>query len=261
MSPGLASASVARVSPTLTLDDLAELRPALAHGLRQLLAYDGDDVEEVFGLCFAIDTDRYGQIARVPLCPDGEHKAVTKANRREYVELYVQHVLDAAVARQFEPFKRGFYTVCGGGSALSLFRPDEIDLLVRGSGGGGRGAHGVEAPLDVTVLRAVAVYEGWSTPDPAEHEPTVRWFWRFFDALAPRDQRKLLGFVTGTDRVPALGLAHLVIRLVCLGDDADRFPSARTCFNALCLWRYGSEDKLRRLLWRAVVDSEGFGLK
>lgn len=255
-----------------TLDDLAEYRPRLAHGLRQLLAFDGD-VEETFALDFALDAERYGAVERVPLCPGGERRAVTNANRREYVDAYVRYQLEAAVARQFEPFKRGFFTVvCGGGGgghaggALSLFRPEEIDLLVRGSSGS-------DQPLDVAALRAGAVYDGWDRSgasgkknkddrgDLAEDEPTVRWFWDTFARAPPADQRRLLAFVTGSDRVPAMGAASLGIRVACLGDDCGRFPTARTCFNSLGLWRYTERERFEGMLWRAVKESEGFGLK
>ncbi|RAL58815.1 hypothetical protein DID88_009125 [Monilinia fructigena] len=128
-APG--ATSHAKPSMTYSLEDLAEYRPALAHGLRQLLEFDGD-VETTFCRDFVADVDRYGQTIQIPLCPDGDKKPVTNANRREFVDLYVRYLLDNAVARQFEPFKRGFFTVCGG-NALSLFRPEEIELLIRGS--------------------------------------------------------------------------------------------------------------------------------
>lgn len=269
--------NVPRSTLHLTLDDLADYRPSLAHGLRQLLAYEGD-VESTFSLDFVVDTDRYGQVVRVPLCPNGENKPITNANRREYVDLYVHYLLDTAVMRQFEPFKRGFYTVCGG-NALSLFRAEEIELLVRGS----------DERLNVESLKGVAAYGDWGDPnhtstsgggggngnranitngvnsntksDPAETEQVIQWFWSFLDRLDPASQRKVLGFITGSDRIPALGATHLTIRLVCLGEDCDRFPVARTCFNALCLYRYRTREKLERMLWRAVEESEGFGLK
>ena len=57
--------------------------------------------------------------------------------------------------QQFESFRRGFYLVCSG-HALSLFRPEEIDFLVRGSA----------EPLDIDQLRSVTVYEGFND----EHE-------------------------------------------------------------------------------------------
>ncbi|KAG2027912.1 hypothetical protein GB937_000359 [Aspergillus fischeri] len=231
-----------------TLDDLAEYRPALAKGLRALLEFDGD-VADTFCYDFVAHVDRYGEAVAVPLCPGGETRPVTNANRREFVDLYVHYMLDTAVTRQFEPFKRGFFTVCGG-NALSLFRPEEIELLVRGS----------DEALDVASLRAVATYDNWSHPRP-ENIPVVRWFWEFFENTDPQAQRKILSFITGSDRIPAMGATSLTIRLACLGDDASRYPIARTCFNTLGLYRYPTRERLERMLWEAVGNSEGFGLK
>ncbi|EEH11348.1 ubiquitin-protein ligase E3 [Histoplasma capsulatum G186AR] len=231
-----------------TLDDLAEYQPALAKGLRDLLNYEGD-VQETFCLDFVVQIERYGERLVIPLRPGGETRPVTNSNRREYVDLYVKYLLDTAVSRQFEPFKRGFFTICEG-NALHLFRPEEIELLVRGS----------DEALDIPSLQAVAVYEHWHTDHP-EKEPVVTWFWDFFSRVSPRDQRKILSFITGSDRIPAMGATNLSIRLVCLGQDSDRFPTARTCFNLISLYRYKSREKLEQKLWRAVVDSEGFGLK
>jgi len=300
-----------------TLDDLAEYQPRVAASLRKLLEYDGD-VETTFCLNFVISADRYGLFEQVPLCAGGEKRPVTNANRKEFVDLYVRHVLDVSVARQFEPFKRGFFTVCGG-NALSLFRPEEIELLVRGS----------DEPLDIESLKMVASYEGWDSstsiskrPSPSpwtgsqqwpagvndngssadggsasranggatndnvsggggaltnttnnstavaasqrdlvETEPTLRWFWESFERASPQDQRRLLLFVTGSDRIPAMGAASLSIRVSCLGDDCGRFPTARTCFNTLALWRCATRERLEQVLWTAVRESEGFGLK
>ena len=246
-APG--ATSHAKPSMTYSLEDLAEYKPALANGLRQLLEFEGD-VETTFYRDFVADVDRYGQASHVPLCPDGEKKPITNANRREFVDLYVRYLLDTAVARQFEPFKRGFFTVCGG-NALSLFRPEEIELLIRGS----------DEPLDIGSLRAVCACENWGVANAKETEPVILWFWESFQSADPQDQRKLLSFITGSDRIPAMGATNLIIKLSCLGEDCSRFPVARTCFNMLSLWRYKSKGKLESMLWRAVHESEGFGLK
>ncbi|KAG0153278.1 hypothetical protein PDIDSM_5128 [Penicillium digitatum] len=124
-----------------TLEDLAEYRPALAKGLRGLLEFEGN-VAETFCYDFVAQVDRYGEIISVPLCSNGENRPVTNSNRREFVDLYVHYLLDTAVARQFEPFKRGFFTM----------------------------------KLDVNSLKAVATYDNWSHPRP-ESVPVVRWFW------------------------------------------------------------------------------------
>ena len=232
-----------------TLEDLAELRPSLAKGLAQLLEYEGD-VEETYCWDFVAQVDRYGQSTMVPLCPDGKDRPVTQANRREFVHLYIKYLLDTAVARQYEPFKRGFFTVCGG-NALSLFRPEEIELLVRGS----------DEPLDIATLRAVAIYDGWGKGIQAQDEPVVAWFWDAFANSDARDQRKLLSFITSSDRIPAMGATNLVIKITCLGGNCDRFPIARTCFNMIGIYRYQSREIFEMKLWRSVTESEGFGLR
>ena len=269
-NPSLTSAG-ARAQMTYTIDDLAEYRPALAAGLRQLLEFDGD-VQETFCRDFVAPVERYGTVAEVPLCPNGENKPVTNTNRYEFVDLYIRYLLDVSVTRQFEPFKRGFFTVCAG-NALSLFRPEEIELLVRGS----------DEALDVDSLRAVAVYENWREPSPphkalakpADTVPVITWFWDFFRKATPEMQRRILSFITGSDRIPAVGATNLVLRICCGGDgtargddkgvngvrNGDRFPVARTCFNMCVLWGYESREVLEEKFWRAVCESEGFGLK
>ncbi|KAI7155704.1 HECT-domain-containing protein [Hortaea werneckii] len=250
---------------TYTLSDLAEFRPGLARGLQQLLDYDGD-VEDTYCWNFVAPVEAYGVTKEVPLMSNGEATPVTNANRAEFVEAYVRYILDTSVARQFEPFKRGFFTVCAG-NALSLFRAEEIELLIRGS----------DESLDVDSLKAVAVYENWrhaSPPhmmvqDPAETVKAITWFWDAFKDAPPAQQRKLLTFITGTDRIPAVGAASLVLRIVAGGDgyggggreERQRFPVARTCFNMLILWHYDSRAEMEERLWRAVEEGAGFGLK
>ncbi|KAK4987755.1 putative E3 ubiquitin-protein ligase [Elasticomyces elasticus] len=259
--------SAAKAPMMYTLSDLAELHPALASGLRKLLEFDGD-VEATFCRDFVATTERYGTVTNVPLIPNGENTPVTNSNRVAFVDAYIRYLLDTAVMRQFEPFKRGFFTVCAG-NALSLFRPEEIELLVRGS----------DEPLDVQSLRAVAVYENWRADVPpfnllanvADTVPVIGWFWDFFERAEPAKQRKILSFITGSDRIPAVGATSLVLRIVCGGGGSDgkgnleaeqgRFPVARTCFNMLVLWRYRSKALLEAKLDMAVRESEGFGLK
>jgi E3 ubiquitin-protein ligase HECTD2 len=175
---------------------------------------------------------------------------------------YVRYLLDTAVTRQYEPFKRGFFTVCGG-NALPLFRPEEIELLIRGS----------DEPLDVAALRAVAAYEHWPSqwlqyrttePDDgarADEPEIATWFWRTFANTDPKSQRQLLTFITGSDRIPAMGAASVVIKVSLLTADYRRYPVARTCFNQLGLHVYRNPKELEDRLWGAVGESEGFGLK
>jgi len=63
------------------LEDLRLFKPTVAASLEKLLAYDGDDFEEVFCLDFVSEREGYGQIQTVDLVPGGSKKPVTKANR------------------------------------------------------------------------------------------------------------------------------------------------------------------------------------
>ncbi|CAG8491349.1 232_t:CDS:10 [Diversispora eburnea] len=160
------------------LEDLKVFRPAFARGLEQLLTFEGD-VRTTFCRDFVAEYNAYGEVKRVPLIPNGENIPLTEANRK---------------AKQFDPFKRGFTQVCGG-NALSLFQPEEIELLVRGSA----------EPLEIEQLRAVTVYEGFR-----ENEESIQNFWSIFKQMDPPMQRKLLTFVTGTDRIPATGFRRKI---------------------------------------------------
>jgi len=242
-----------RTAVQYTLDDLAELHPTLAQGLRRLLEYEGN-IEDL-GLDNVAVVDIYDIKQEIVLANDGERKPITNENRQDFVNSYIRYLLDTQVAKQFEPFKRGFFTVCGG-NALSLFQPEEIELLVRGS----------DEPLDVGALKAVAVYENWRRQekdilDPLNEVVHIQWFWEFFEQADPKSQRRILGFITGSDRIPAMGAASLVIKIAFAGKDYRRFPIARTCFNQLMLWKYRSKEELVDKVWRAVTESEGFGLK
>jgi E3 ubiquitin-protein ligase HECTD2 len=242
-----------RAQPQCTLDDLTELRPSLARGLRRLLEYDGDVSD--LGLDFVAEVDNYDRKEQIPLFSDGRVRPVTNANRQDFVNLYVRYLLETSVNKQFEPFKRGFFTVCGG-NALSLFQPEEIELLVRGS----------DEKLDVQALKAVAVYDNWrrgkeEVTDPLKEVNLIQWFWAFFEEVDPASQRRILSFITGSDRIPAMGATSLVIKIQFAGKDYRRYPVARTCFNLIMLYKYRTKDELAVKIWRAVTESEGFGLK
>ncbi|KAJ1969311.1 putative E3 ubiquitin-protein ligase [Dispira parvispora] len=227
------------------LRDLTELRPSLGRGLRQLLDYHGDDVEDIFGLTFAIDRETFGQQRTVPLVPNGENIPVTRANRAKYVSRYIHYTLNESIARQFDPFRRGFYFVCGG-NALSLFQPREIEVLVRGS----------SECIHIDQLKSVTEYQGFHP-----EEPIIQYLWDLLASWDSGQQKKFLAFVTGCDRIPALGTCEMMFKIVRLGGDCERFPIAHTCFNQLGLFEYSSPQKLKEKLTRAIHESEGFWLK
>ncbi|KAI8086138.1 uncharacterized protein BX664DRAFT_334999 [Halteromyces radiatus] len=226
------------------LEDLAAFQPSLARGLQQLLSFTGD-VESTFCRTFVVERNIFGERQIVPLLPGGENIMVTNKNRFDFVDLYVDYVLNKSVDHQFGAFQRGFYHICGG-NALSLFRPEEIELLIRGS----------DQPLDIDLLRSRTEYHGFEQDDPI-----ITYFWNVTKAMEPSMQRKLLMFVTGSDRIPATGSSQLYLQITCGGEDVGRLPSAHTCFNQLILYQHKTQDRLKQLLETAILESQGFYVK
>jgi len=227
-----------------TLDDLADINPGLARGLKQLLQYNGDNIEEDINLDFQISYDYYGSLETHNLKDNGENIPVTYANRQEYVDLYVQYLLQSSVAAQFESFKKGFDTVCAG-PALELFMPEELQLLICGS-----------PDLDFTTLEKDTSYDNGYDKD----HPTIKNFWEIVHKFSLEEKKKLLFFATGSDRSPIGGLGKLNFVITRHGGDTDRLPSSHTCFNHLLLPEYRSKKKMERLLKQALANSTGFGL-
>ena len=64
-------------------------------------------VEQVFCQNFTASQQGVGEVLAVPLCPEGEDRLVTEETRREYVELYINHVLNTSVHRQVFTFTLG----------------------------------------------------------------------------------------------------------------------------------------------------------
>jgi ubiquitin-protein ligase E3 A len=81
-------------------------------------------------------------------------------------------------------------------------------------------------------------------------------------ALDDAQQKRLLFFITGSDRVPIKGLAHLSPPFVISRNGAEdsRLPTAHTCFNHLLLPAYSNKGTLQQRLMLALENAEGFGL-
>ncbi|KAG2439072.1 hypothetical protein HYH02_006599 [Chlamydomonas schloesseri] len=232
---------------TLGLEDLVDLAPEVAASLAKLLELEPELVPGL-GLCFQVDMEvGFGEVESVDLLPGGGELEVTAANRRAYVDLYVRHLLQDSIAPQFGPFRRGFLRLCSGAALAHWFTAAELELLVCGS-----------RALRLEELEAATQYDDGYTRDS---EP-VRWFWEVAHSLPPAGQKRLLFFVTGSDRVPIKGLAHLNPPFVIsrAGAHSDRLPSAHTCFNHLLLPHYNSKEVLRERLELSLQNAEGFGL-
>ncbi|XP_062331173.1 probable E3 ubiquitin-protein ligase HECTD2 isoform X1 [Osmerus eperlanus] len=228
---------------TLSLDDLQQVMPDLARGLAELLNYEGN-IEEDFCMSFQVCHEELGIVKSYNLKSGGDKIPVTNQNRKEFVQLYIDFLLNKSIFRQFAAFYHGFHSVCSS-DALMLLRPEEVEVLVCGS-----------PNLDMSTLQRLAQYEGYSKTDP-----TVRAFWEVVLAFPPEMQKKLLHFSTGSDRVPVGGVADLNFKISRMDVSTDWLPVSHTCFNQICLPPYKTKKELKQKITIAMSNSEGFGLE
>ena len=237
------------------LADLKELDAEMGKGLRKLLEWEeegggeggmgGGKVEDVFGLCFEVDWVEFGEVRRHELVEGGREVEVTAENRLEYVRLYVEWVLEGSIKKSFVEFKSGFDRVMGG-SSISLLKPEELMLIVCGT-----------PHLNLREWESVARYEGGYD----KNARVVMWFWALVHEMDLNSQRQLLMFVTGSAKAPIGGLGRLSLLIQRAGPDSDYLPTAHTCFNTLLVPEYGSKEKLKERLMKAISECRGFGLQ
>lgn len=228
------------------LEDLKHVMPAVASSLGSLLTHDGN-VEKDLCLTFQVSVSQLGVTYTETLKPGGELIAVTSSNRRDFVNLYVDWIVNSGVYSQFRAFYHGFHSVCAS-NALLLLHPEEVEVLACGSD-----------RLNMAELRDATTYSGYS---PSSR--VVRDFWDVVLAFPPELQKKLLLFTTGSDRLPVGGMSEMkfkICRAAGSNKESIRLPTAQTCFNRLHLPPYKSKRILRQKLLIAVQNSEGFWLQ
>ncbi|XP_015831983.3 ubiquitin-protein ligase E3A isoform X2 [Nothobranchius furzeri] len=221
------------------------LLQVLHQSLKGLIDYTGS-LEHDMVLTFQIShTDLFGNPILYNLKEQGDQIPVTKENRQEFVDLYVEYILNKSVERQFKAFKKGFLMVTNESPLKYLFRPEEVELLICGS-----------RKLDFEALEKTTEYDGGYSKD----SQIIKDFWEIIHSFGEKQKRQFLQFTTGTDRAPVGGLAKLKMIIAKNGSDTDRLPTSHTCFNALLLPEYSSKEKLRERLLKAITYAKGFGM-
>lgn len=168
---------------------------------------------------------------------------VTNENRDQYIHDYIHQLTYKTVYNQFNAFRYGFFT-CFHPKAISLFSPSALKALVEGL-----------PDISVPGLERVTRYDGGYD----FFHPTIRQFWTVVHSWPQERVRKLLEFVTASDRLPVGGVGKLIFTVQKNGIGDGRLPTSLTCFGRLLLPEYSSEEKLREALEKAVENSKGFG--
>jgi hypothetical protein len=234
--------------------------PDLASGLTTLLEWDekNGSVSNVFSRTYEFTIDLFGkQVSRDMAAgtnwpqfhePSSSNpvdaRLVDSDNRNEYVSDYILWLTDISVRPQFEAFWKGFLT-CLDRRSLSLFDPDTLQAVVEGV-----------QEIDIFELRRYTRYVGWD----ANHR-TIRDFWSIAKKFNTDEKKKLLEFVTASDRVPVGGMQNLtfVIQRNGVGDIDGHLPTSYTCYGTLLLPEYSSKDILREKILMALENAKGFG--
>lgn len=228
----------------ITVEDFSQYDPQVAKSLKAILNYENDDFKEVMGLHFTVDYDSWGATVSEELKEGGKEIEVTQDNKHEYVELYIDFMMNKSVEKWFTAFQKGFQKCCGG-EILSMIEPEDLEMLVCGS-----------KILDFSELKKATIYQDGFT----EESQTVKYLWEVLEEFDEEEKKKFLFFCTGCDRAPINGLGDLKFYVSKHGNDDQLLPSVHTCFNHLLIPDYSSKDILREKLVKAIHNSEGFGL-
>uniref|UniRef100_A0A5F8G497 HECT and RLD domain containing E3 ubiquitin protein ligase 4 n=1 Tax=Monodelphis domestica TaxID=13616 RepID=A0A5F8G497_MONDO len=191
-----------------------------------------------------ITVENFGTTEVKELIPNGAVTVVNKQNRMEFVDSYVDYIFNKSVASLFDAFHEGFHKVCGG-KVLQLFHPNELQAMVIGN-----------TNYDWKELEKNTEYKGeyW-----ADH-PTIKIFWEVFHELPLEKKKQFLLFLTGSDRIPILGMKSLKLVIQSTGGGETYLPVSHTCFNLLDLPKYTEKEILRSKLIQAIDHNEGFSL-
>ncbi|KAM0276493.1 hypothetical protein ACHAQH_006682 [Verticillium albo-atrum] len=252
--------------PVEELHHIADGWPDLASGLTTLLEWDEKDgaVEDIFARTYEFSVSMFDQpvsremnsenpnwpqltVSSESLAAQNPEDArlVTDENRNAYVSDYIHYLTDASVRPQFEAFSRGF-RACLHPKSLGLLTPPLLQSVVEGV-----------QDIDVAELRRYTRYVGWD----ASHR-AVRDFWSIVKRYDDTMKRRLLEFVTASDRVPVGGMRNLQFVVQKNGEEegeGGHLPTAYTCYGTLLLPEYESKDVLRQRLAMALENSKGFG--
>ncbi|RXN01912.1 putative E3 ubiquitin-protein ligase HERC3 [Acipenser ruthenus] len=149
-----------------TLEDLKELSPIEARSLQAVLDEDEDSVESLY-LDFTVQGHE--------LVPNGKDILVTKYNRTQYVEEYVDFVFNKSVKKQFGDFMEGFRKGCPS-KMWDIFLPVELMAVLNGN-----------TKYEWEELEKNANYKGYEPTDE-----NIRNFWMVFHELDEERKKNFL---------------------------------------------------------------------
>ncbi|ETV71663.1 hypothetical protein, variant 1 [Aphanomyces astaci] len=235
----------------LTLDDVEGLDRTVHKGLLYLL--DHDNAQDL-ALTFSVsETHGHNTVVEVELVENGHLRAVTDANKAEYVRLMVRYLVFGRVEAQLSALLQGVYDVVPP-ELLMPFDHKEFELILCGL-----------AEVDVADWKANTV-----TSSNLDNSSPLQWFWEVVEAMSPVDRSRLLQFATGSSRVPVQGFKGLtsydgeICRFTLKGVpyEGGAYPATHACYNRIDLPLYPTKDMMKEALTMLLLsDPTGFTIE
>ncbi|XP_055576779.1 probable E3 ubiquitin-protein ligase HERC3 [Falco cherrug] len=227
-----------------TLQDLEELMPVAARSLQGILDEECDQILESLDMDFTI-MEEGGSAVAIELKKNGANIPVTRDNRKEFVDLYVNYVFNESIRKPFEDFMQGFLRGCPA-RKWKMFLPAELQIVLQG-----------HTKFDWHLLEENVIYIQYKKLDQI-----IGNFWTVFHKLPEEKKKMFLAFLSGSDRIPcyALDCFRFSIADPQVENPDEMYPFVNTCSHILFLPRYRNKRILKKKLLDAIEHNENFGL-
>lgn len=217
-----------------THKDMEAIDPDYYKNLQLILEHNLEDIG--LELTFSTEDHSFGRSQTIDLIPGGRAIPVTEDSKERYVDLVCQHRMTTAIEKQIKAYLEGFHEIVDK-DLISIFNARELELLISGM-----------PEIDIHDLKKNTDYNGYR---PADRE--IGWFWNILFALTRSEKAAFLQFVTGSSKVPLAGFSELQgmrgvqkFSINKASGSTGALMSAHTCFNALDLPVYSSEEEMKK---------------
>ncbi|KAH0706015.1 hypothetical protein KY289_011091 [Solanum tuberosum] len=151
----------------ISLKGIWDADPTLYSSCKKILEKDPETVDQdILSLTFTYDVEELGSTKTIELRPSGKYTVVNSKDRKEYVNLLIQHHFVTSIASQIAHFSLGFSDITTSSIKTSSFRSlylGDLDKMLYGSG----------TSIYVEDWKAHTDYNGYE-----ENDPQISLFWK-----------------------------------------------------------------------------------
>lgn len=152
----------------ISLEDIQDADPCLYSSCKQILEMDAEFIDsDALGLTFVREVEELGSRRVVELCTGGKSIVVNSKNRKDYVNLLIEHQFVTSIAEQVAHFMQGFADMLSNSRLQKFFfrslEIEDLDWMLYGS----------ESSISVEDWKAHTEYNGYK-----ETDSQIVWFWK-----------------------------------------------------------------------------------